>query len=187
MISISKIKHSSFPNFPENFRCNLTYYKSENFSFSSLHHIFESENFGFPFFYEKSLAWGVKCEKLNSASENRRAYVKHVRASNIAQRWKGHREIFSPPQVIENSTQYLLLRTDILQKTVVGCPWWRSAKGLAKVNTSAMTRFRFNKETKVASGLQYYWKSMKRWHMKMVVPSINVLQVSRPRSGRAWS
>jgi len=30
-------------------------YKSENFYFSdsSLHHIFESENFRFPFFYEK--------------------------------------------------------------------------------------------------------------------------------------
>ena len=32
-------------------------------------------------------------------------------------------EIFSRPQVIENSRQYLLLRTDILQKTVVGWPW----------------------------------------------------------------
>ena len=34
----------------------------------------------------------------------------------------GHLEIFSRPQVMENSRQYLLLRTDILQKTVVGCP-----------------------------------------------------------------
>ena len=33
-----------------------------------------------------------------------------------------HLEIFSRPQIIENSRQYLLLRTDILQKTVVGCP-----------------------------------------------------------------
>ena len=33
--------------------------------------------------------------------------------------WNGHLEIFSRPQVIENSTQYLLLRTDILQKKVV--------------------------------------------------------------------
>ena len=31
-------------------------------------------------------------------------------------------QIFSRPQVIENSRQYLLLRKDILQKTVVGCP-----------------------------------------------------------------
>ena len=31
--------------FPENFRLNLMYYESETFSNSSLHHIFESENF----------------------------------------------------------------------------------------------------------------------------------------------
>ena len=41
----------------------------------------------------------------------------------IVHEWNGHLEIFSRPQVIENSRQYLLLRTDILQKTVVGCPW----------------------------------------------------------------
>ena len=34
----------------------------------------------------------------------------------------GYLEIFSLPQVIENCRQFLLLRTDILQKTVVGCP-----------------------------------------------------------------
>ena len=33
-----------------------------------------------------------------------------------------HVEISSRPQVIENSRQYLLLRTDVLQKTVVGPP-----------------------------------------------------------------
>ena len=45
--------------------------------------------------------------------------------------WNGHLEIFSRPQVTENSRQHLPLRTDILQKrvmgswqkTVVGCPW----------------------------------------------------------------
>ena len=36
--------------------------------------------------------------------------------------WNGHLEIFSRPQVIEKSRQYLPLRTDILQKSVVGCP-----------------------------------------------------------------
>ena len=30
-------------------------------------------------------------------------------------------KFFSGPQVIENSRQYLLVRTDILQKRVVGC------------------------------------------------------------------
>ena len=33
-----------------------------------------------------------------------------------------NQEICSCRQVKENSRQYLLLRTDILQKTVVGCP-----------------------------------------------------------------
>ena len=33
-------------------------------------------------------------------------------------------QFFSLPQVIENSRQYLLLRTDILQKSVLGCPWY---------------------------------------------------------------
>ena len=31
--------------------------------------------------------------------------------------------LWNSPQVIESSRQYLLLRTNILQKTVVGCPW----------------------------------------------------------------
>ena len=44
------------------------------------------------------------------------------KVSKIVHEWNGYREIFSRPQVIENARQYLLLRTDILQKTVVGCP-----------------------------------------------------------------
>ena len=39
--------------FPKNFRYNLTYYERETFSDSSRLHIFEFENFRFPFFYEK--------------------------------------------------------------------------------------------------------------------------------------
>ena len=35
--------------FPQNFRCNLSRYECENFSDSYLNHIFESENFRFPF------------------------------------------------------------------------------------------------------------------------------------------
>ena len=35
--------------FPENFRCIFRSYESENFSDCSLHRIFESENFRFPF------------------------------------------------------------------------------------------------------------------------------------------
>ena len=51
--------------FPENFRCNLTFYESDNFSNSSLHRIFESENFRFPFSTKKNQTLGVKWEKLN--------------------------------------------------------------------------------------------------------------------------
>ena len=52
--------------FPENnFRCNLKFYEGENFSDSSFHRIFESENFRFPFSVKNSLIRGVKCKKLN--------------------------------------------------------------------------------------------------------------------------
>ena len=55
--------------FSKNFRCNLTYYESENFSESSFHHIFETENFTFPFVYEKSPnqrseMWKIKLQKI---------------------------------------------------------------------------------------------------------------------------
>ena len=39
--------------------------RSENSSDSSLHHIFESENFGHPFCEKNSLTWAVKCKELN--------------------------------------------------------------------------------------------------------------------------
>ena len=51
--------------FPENFRCNLTFNESENFSDSSLYHILESENFRFPFSKKNGVTWIVKYEKLN--------------------------------------------------------------------------------------------------------------------------
>ena len=53
--------------FPENFRCNLTYYEGDNFSDSFFHHFFESENFRIPFLLSKknSLTRWVKYEKLN--------------------------------------------------------------------------------------------------------------------------
>ena len=50
-------------------------------------------------------------------SENRREFFRE--ASTI---WNAHLNLFSRIQAIENSRQYLLLRTDILQKTVIGWP-----------------------------------------------------------------
>ena len=45
-----------------------------------------------------------------------------IKASKIVHERNGHLELFSRPQITENSRQYLLLRTDILQKTIVGYP-----------------------------------------------------------------
>ena len=49
--------------FPENFRCNLSFYERENFSDSCLNHTFESEHFRFLFSTKNSITWGVKCQK----------------------------------------------------------------------------------------------------------------------------
>ena len=70
----------------------------------------------------------MKCEKLNF--RNRREFISMIRwASKIVHGWNGHLEIFC--QVKETSRQNLLLRTDILQKTVVGCPeLWKTTIGL---------------------------------------------------------
>ena len=61
---------------------------------SSLYYVFESENLRFSFFYENMPNLGGEMWKILKIS----------------------------PQVIQNSRQYLLLRTDVVQKTVVGCP-----------------------------------------------------------------
>ena len=92
---------------PENLRCNCTFYENENFSYSSLHQIFESENF-ILFFYEKLPNISSKIRKIKPENlgffEELRKFV-----------------IISRIQAIENSRQYLLLRTDKIQ--IVGCPW----------------------------------------------------------------
>ena len=62
----------------------------------------------------------------NQTSENRREFI--GRASIIIHKANGHLEIFIRPQVIENSRRYLRLRTDILQKTDVGCPCYYHSK-----------------------------------------------------------
>ena len=50
--------------------------------------------------------------------------IKLQELSNIVHEWNGHLVIFSLPQAIETSRQFLILRTDILHKTVVAieCP-----------------------------------------------------------------
>ena len=59
----------------------------------------------------------------------------------IVHEWKGDLEIFSCPQVTENSRRYLPLRTDILQKTVFGCPWpWKISNWLKLVNNECVCK-----------------------------------------------
>ena len=106
--------------FPENFRCNLKFYESKNFSDSPLHGIFESENFRFPFFTKNSLTWELQCGKLYF----RKSWEFIRYASKIVHEWNGDLETVSRPRVSENSRQFLLLRTDTLQKTVVRCSWY---------------------------------------------------------------
>ena len=105
--------------FPQSFRCNFKFYRNENFSDSPLHRIFESDNFRFPFSRKNSLTWGLKCE-IKLITKSYREFIRS--ATKIVQKWNGHLEIFSLLQAIENVSQFLLLRTDILQKKVAGLP-----------------------------------------------------------------
>ena len=47
----------------------------------------------------------------NYTSENLREFIKQ--ASKIVYEWNGHVEIFSLPQAVEKSRQFLLLPTEI--------------------------------------------------------------------------
>ena len=90
--------------FPENSRCNLKLYESEDFPDSSLHCISESENVRFPFSKKNSLTWGVKLVKVEPAFKNRREFIRE--ASIILHKWKGHLGLFSLTQAIKNSRQF---------------------------------------------------------------------------------
>ena len=86
------------------------------FLITSLHHILESKkNLGDLKYYNL----GNDFETLKIRI--RREFIRY-KASKIVYEWKVHLEIFSLPQAKENSWQYLLLRTDVSQKIVFGCP-----------------------------------------------------------------
>ena len=73
------------------------------------------QNCRFPFSVKK---------KLHPRSEIQKIKLQKMVGNSlkIKHEWNGHLEILSLPQGIENSRQFLLLRTDILQKTAVGWP-----------------------------------------------------------------
>ena len=92
---------------PESFR-NLTYYESENFSDSPLHHIFESESFRYSFLFEKQPNRGdMKYEKLNF----RKSVGNLLHVNKLRKYYMNGTVIY----------KYLLLQTYILQKIAVGC------------------------------------------------------------------
>ena len=62
------------------------------------------------------LTWEVEC-----GNNHRREFIRY-KLQKLYMNGTVSLEIFSRHQVIENFRKYLLLRTDILQKTVVGCP-----------------------------------------------------------------
>ena len=108
---LQNIVHSLY-YFPENSRCN--------FPDSSPHPISESENFRFPFSKKNSLTWGVNEKKVKPAFENRREFIRE--ASIILHKWKGHLEIFSLPQVIENSRQFFFSEQIFYRRQWLGAP-----------------------------------------------------------------
>ena len=92
--------------------------QSENFSDSSLHHIFKSENFRFPFATKNSLTWREiwknKLKKIVGRLLDKLRKLSHE--------WNGYLEIFSRPQVVENCRPNLFLRKDIRRKQSLGAP-----------------------------------------------------------------
>ena len=89
-------------------RATVLFSRKFNFSYSSLHHIFESETFRCPLSTKISLTWRVKYK--NSSSENCAEFCSW--ASKIIPEWNAHLEIISRIQAIENSRKYFLLQRD---------------------------------------------------------------------------
>ena len=78
---------------------------------------------GVLFCKKNGLTWAVKWEKSKLQKIVGNLLDKRQK---VLHEWNDHLEISSRPQVIENCRQYLLLRTDILQKTLAGSPWINS-------------------------------------------------------------
>ena len=71
--------------------------------------------------------------------ESHRDFIRQ--ASKIVHEWNCHVKIFSLPQAIENSRQFLHLRTDISEKTVVaGVPMNKYKLAVPKPHTEFYKR-----------------------------------------------
>ena len=66
--------------------------------------------------------WGVKCDKLSF----RKSQGIYEKVSKIVHEWNGYGEIFSRPQVIENSRQYCFSDQIFYRKQSLGAPGARS-------------------------------------------------------------
>ena len=68
----------------------------------------------------------------NTTSENTREVDR--KPPKILVECNGYPEMFSLSGAVEIFRRYLLIRTDILQKTVDGCPWFFSSFSHVKIN-----------------------------------------------------
>ena len=130
-ISVNRDKQRRFP-------LKYNWYKANSFSVLLFPKILDATNFtmeiifliplsitflnpkilGFFFSSKNSLTLGAKCEKLNFRRSQGIHYMSFENCTSMEQSSRN----FQPSSSKENSTQNLLLRAAILQKTVFGCP-----------------------------------------------------------------
>ena len=120
----------------------LMHYEGENFSDSSFHHIFESENFRFPFFYEKY-------PNLASEMWNCKIKLQKIVANFI-------------DKVIDNSRQYLLLR---LRYLTVNSRW-------VPLNRQSLKYYRLSETSwKIHRGIPLWFNNKSQDFLLMLVES----------------
>ena len=105
--------------FPKHSSSNLKFSKSDSFSDSFLHCIFDSEHFRFPFSTKNNLTWGVKWEKWNFRKSEGIYYISF---ENCVHEWNGHLEIFSLLQAIENSRHFCFSEQIFHRKQSLSAP-----------------------------------------------------------------
>ena len=92
--------------------------------------------------------------------------------SKIAHEWNSHLEILNCSKAIENSGQHLLLRTDILQKTVVGSG---SFRGLYRPTFSTQRHSSYNRKVRHVKPIMAAPKPSRCWRIFVVMPRLTGL------------